>query len=75
MLYPHVVARRPALAASWLRDAFREDWRQAMSLLDAAAPELIALCGPDVVTDLLAAHDRARAFSTTALAPLPRSSR
>lgn len=75
MLYPHVVAHRPELAASWLRDAFRERWRQAMSLLDVAAAELAALCGPDGVTVLFAAHDRARAFGAAALAPLPRSPR
>jgi hypothetical protein len=67
LLYPRVVAHRPALAASWLMDAFRERWAQAMSMVDAAAPELVALCGPDIVTELIAAHDRARAFGASAL--------
>jgi hypothetical protein len=75
MLYPPVVAHRPAQAAAWLRDAFRERWQQAMALLDAAAPELAAVCGPEVVTVLAAAHDRARAFGATALAPVSRSPR
>lgn len=75
MLYPHVVAHRPAQAAAWLRDAFRERWQQAMALLDAAAPELAAVCGPEVVDVLTAAHDRARAFGASALAPLSRSPR
>jgi hypothetical protein len=70
LLYPHVVAHRPALAAAWLLDAFRDRWREAMSLLDAAAPELVALCGPDLVTDLITAHDRARAFGAAALSPV-----
>lgn len=70
LLYPRVVAHRPNLAASWLLDAFRDRWAQAMSILDAAAPELVALCGPDIVTELIAAYDRARAFGASALSPV-----
>jgi hypothetical protein len=69
LLYPQLVAHSPALAAPWLLDAFRERWAQAMSLLDAAAAELAACCGPSLAADLIAAHERARAFGVTTLGP------
>lgn len=65
-VFPVLVSRCSARAASLLATALRTDWTEAMALLEWATPALVDTHGVDVVEQLVVAFERGQRFHSPA---------